>query len=128
MASHLTYSESRANALFKAAREIRKIAAAVLNDCNGDVECRSIETFVWAKNAARTNAEVANRLEQEAYETAYPVNPHTDAAQYKSRSAYIAAINHFEDRVVAQVGREGLERFKAEFMARENRLKALQVR
>ena len=92
-----TYSEAAQAVLFKASRDMRKVAASVLDDCTNSVELRSEATHQWAKNTARVYAELANELENKGHErTLATVRQENEL--FKSRQAYSAAIDAYEER------------------------------
>lgn len=91
-----TYSELRQTTLFKAARDMRRIAAMVLNDVTevNQGHQQSLATFVWAKQLAAKTARQANDLEQQGHEECIASN-YAEAVQRKNRAAYSDAITLF---------------------------------
>lgn len=92
-----TYSEAAQAVLFKAARDMRKVAASVLDDVTNSVELRSERTHEWAKSTARLYAELANELEERGHERCY-TEARLEVGLFKSRQAYSAAIDAYEER------------------------------
>ena len=92
-----TYGEAAQAVLFKAARDMRKVAASVLDDCTNSVELRSERTHEWAKNTARVYAELANELENKGHERAVST-ARQENELYKSHRAYEDAIDRYEER------------------------------
>ena len=96
-----TYSEQRQLIYFKAARDLRKVAASVLDDVVNDGELAQQHTIVWAINNASIVAKQAYALESLGHEQCVAsVRAETDL--YKSRRAYDASIDAFEARVKAR--------------------------
>lgn len=96
-----TYSELRQAALFQASRDIRRVAAQVLDDCSNDVELASEQTLRWTLNQARRNSWLANDLERQGHEETI-ASGHVEAALRRSHDLYTRAIDAFEKRVEAR--------------------------
>lgn len=94
-----TYSEQRQAILFRASRELRKVAAQVLDDVNHPAELTG-RTAPWAKGIAKRTAEQANRLEIEGHEQTIASN-RSETEIAKSHRAYSDAIDRFEERLRA---------------------------
>lgn len=93
-----TYSEARQAILFKASRELRKVAAEVLDDVQNDVELANVATLKWAKAKARTICTQANELETLGHEACIaPALANTLLT--KSKTAYSKSITAFEARI-----------------------------
>ena len=100
----LTYSEARQKVLFKAARDMRKIAAGVLDDVENETECGSPYTVQWAVSVAKKTAELANELEAKGHEEC--IAPQlAETLLARSRDDYGQSISDFERRVRAAGGR-----------------------
>lgn len=93
-----TYSEQRQLILFKASRDLRKVAAQVLDDVQNEVELRNASTLAWATTLAQRIAEQANELENTAHELCV-ASSLSETLLYKSRRAYEASIDAFEARI-----------------------------
>ena len=99
----MTYSEARQRVLFKAARDLRQIAAGVLDDVENDVEVSSLATVMWAKSVAAKTAELANELEGRGHEECW-ADTRISRLQAKSKDDYSRAIDDFEARIAAVGG------------------------
>jgi hypothetical protein len=96
---HKTYSERRQTILFRAARDMRKIATDALDDVTEVTELTG-KTAPWAKSVARKTAELANELESKGHEQA-PATARQETDLYESRRGYEMAIDRFEERLRA---------------------------
>lgn len=92
-----TYSEAAQDVLFKAARDMRKVAASVLDDVTNSVELRSEQTHEWAKSTAALYARLANELENQGHERRV-ASVRAERGLFKSRQAYSDAIDRYEER------------------------------
>lgn len=93
-----TYSEECQRILFKAARDLRKVAASVLDDTVDAGAGISATTTRWAINLAGLTAKRANELESEAHEQCVATQAQ-ETLQFKNREAYRRSIDAFEARV-----------------------------
>lgn len=93
-----TYSEERQRILFKTARDLRKVAASVLDDCTDAGAGISKHTVRWAIDLAGRTAVRANELESEAHEQCVATQAQ-ETRQFKSREDYRRSIDAFEARV-----------------------------
>jgi hypothetical protein len=100
-----TYSEQRQAILFKASRDLRAVAATVLDDVQQDAEFTG-GTYAWAKALAKRTAETANELEQRGHEETI-ASVRAENLLYASREHYSQAIDAFEARLAAAQAREG---------------------
>ncbi len=96
-----TYSEARRSIVFKAARDLRKLAASVLEDVT-EQDVVTLPTFTWAKATAANIARQANALETEGYEIGTYLDTRTEGVQRKSRQAYTKAVNAFQNRAAVE--------------------------
>ncbi len=96
-----TYSEVQRGILFKAARDLRKLACEVLNDVS-DQEIVSLATFTWAKGWAARYAIQANTLENEGYEIGTYLDGRTAGYQARSRREYSKAVDNFQNRAAEE--------------------------
>lgn len=94
-----TYAEMHQEAMFRAAREIWKVAAAVLDDVQNEVELAAPVTLKWAKETARRYAEIARKTEDEAHEITIATPPQ-ERANTKVKLAYSDAVTAFQKRVL----------------------------
>lgn len=101
-----SYSEQRQAILFKAARDMRRVAASILDDVQNEVELSWIPTLSWAKEATRKTAELANELEQRGHEETL-ASPRAESLLFASHGHYSQAIDRFEARLAAAQAREG---------------------
>src|SRR5262245_51841375 len=92
-----TYSEQRQAILFKASRELRGIAALILDEVTEPAELTG-RTAPWAKSTAAKTATMANDLEKLGYEQT-PATPRMQSDLHKSHRAYEVAIDAFEARI-----------------------------
>lgn len=107
----IPYSEQAQRACFKAARDLRAIAAEVLNDCIHDHEFLG-NSGSWSKEKAAEFALQANHMEEAAWQyNRYPA-PHVQRANMESRKNYNRAINAFEARWDAAKDRQKREEDK----------------
>ena len=95
-----TYSELRQEALFRAAREMWKIAASVLDDVVNDVELASDRTDNWAKSVSSKTAEMARALEEQGHEQCI-ASGRQEAALRRARSVHSDAITRYMVRRAA---------------------------
>lgn len=100
-----TYSEQRQAVLFKASRDMREVAARVLDDVQQDAEFVGA-TCDWAKKLAKRTAELANELERQGHEETIASN-RAEATLARSRDHYSRRIDAFEARLAAAQAREG---------------------
>jgi len=98
-----TYSEQRRAILFKASRDLRAVAASVLDDVTEEAELTG-HTTVWAKAVAAETARLANEMEEKGYEQATPYDARADAHLRRSKEAYSEAITAFMSRVLEAGG------------------------
>jgi len=98
-----TYAEMRQAAYFKAARELRKVAALVLDDIQNETELRSIRTLEWAKMFAARVARQAQAQEDLGHEQCV-ASAHAEAANRRSHEAYSNAVTAFQWRVLETGG------------------------
>src|SRR5215467_4377076 len=92
-----TYSERRQAALFRASRELRKIAVDILDDVTEPAELTG-RTPSWAKSVCRTTLELATELEGRGHEeTIAPARAETDL--FQSKREVELAIDRFEARL-----------------------------
>ena len=101
-----TYSEERQQILFKASRDMRRVACQVLDDVTLDAELLG-DTVRWAKNLAANTAIQATELENLGWEYGTYVAPSTETWLLKSKLQYSDAITAFEARIAAAKEREG---------------------
>jgi hypothetical protein len=101
--STITYSEARQRVLFKAARDMREVAASYLDDMTNDVELTSENSLRWAKSGAAATARLAASLEEQGYAQCV-TDKRIDNLQYASRRKYDASIDAFEARIRAAGG------------------------
>ena len=94
-----TYSERRQTILFRASRELRKVAVDVLGDVNNPAELTG-RTAAWAKGLARQTAEQANQLETIGHERCIATT-RAERALYRAHREYEEAIDRFEERLRA---------------------------
>ena len=104
MLGTISYSEQYQRALFAAARQVRKIAAEVLNDVQNNVELTSESTHQWVRQTAKHYADKARELELAGHEVCIS-SGHSDAANNRSHATYGAAIDAYEARRAAAQGR-----------------------
>jgi hypothetical protein len=94
-----TYSERRQAILFRAARDMRKVAVDALDDVTNPAELTG-NSAPWAKSVARKTAETANELESNGHEEAI-ATARQETDLYQSRREYEQAIDRFEERLRA---------------------------
>lgn len=92
-----TYSEQAQAVLFKASREMRKVAATVLDDVTNEVELLSEDTHRWAKDTARLYAERANELEIQGHGLTV-ASRRAETELFKARQVYYRSIDAYEKR------------------------------
>jgi hypothetical protein len=97
-----TYSEERQEVLFRASRELRRVACNVLDDVVEPAELTG-RTTVWAKSTAAETAKLANELEERGHEQCV-ASRRSENALFKVRREYEAAIDAFEARITAAGG------------------------
>ena len=93
----IDYRTTAQNAYFRAARELRAVAARVLDDMQNDVELTSELSTAWAKDKARDYAEQANALEETGYQFSTPSTT-AERTIRRSREAYSESITAYEAR------------------------------
>jgi hypothetical protein len=91
-----TYSERRQQVYFVAAREMRKVAAHILDDVVEDAEFTGA-TARWAKDQARYAALAACELERQGHELCI-ASPRAETEIHKSKTAYNKSIDRFINR------------------------------
>src|SRR5262249_48596737 len=98
-----TYSEQRQAILFKASRDLRAVAASVLDDVVNEVELTSSATLGWAKSVAATTAKLAQELEDKGHEQG-GASTRAENDLYKTHRSYDIAIEAFHGRIRAAGG------------------------
>ena len=99
-----SYREQASAVLFRAARDMRKVAGQVLDDSVLDNELTSPETHTWVRQTARKYSELATDLEAQACEAlGFFDRP---AATRRSQQAYSQQIDAYQRRRVAALDRK----------------------
>lgn len=93
-----TYSEARQEILFKAARDLRKVAASVLDDTVDAGAGISRQTVKWAIDLAARISRQAWEIEESGHEQCV-ASRIQETNLSKSKDAYSRAIDRFEARV-----------------------------
>jgi hypothetical protein len=96
-----TYFEQSQAIYFRAAREMRKVAAQVLHDMQNDVELTSDRSHEWARGTAKHYADQANALDEAGYAITHLIPAGTETANRRSRELYSHAIDAYERRRTA---------------------------
>jgi hypothetical protein len=86
-----SYSEQRQAIFFKAARDLRKVACQVLNDCTDPAEFRG-STYEWAREHAANIMLRAAELENEGHEQCV-ATPLAETLLTKSKDEYSLAVD-----------------------------------
>ena len=97
-----SYNEERQRILFRASRELWKVACEVLDDVQEEAELTGA-TAAWAASVARTTALLAAELEDKGHEQAI-AGTRADHLLYESRQSYSKAVDEFEKRIRAVGG------------------------
>lgn len=98
-----TYSEARQEILFKAARDLRKVAASVLDDTTDGGAGISRSNTRWAIDLAARISRQAWDIEESGHEQCVATRIQ-ETNLTKSKDAYSRAIDRFEARVRAANG------------------------
>src|SRR5262249_37365103 len=107
--SSKTYSEQRQAILFRAARDLRKVATSLLDDVVEDAELDG-QTAPWALSVAQNTARLANDLEDKGHEQAR-ATARQENDLYNSRRAYVKAFEAFEARTLEARNRKTAARY-----------------